>query len=230
MSKEDVLIEHIASWLSKYMIDSGKKTFIVKYNKTRADALLLKVCSEATSIKKGLSTICLYQDASPKTYLGRSYKIDAPHIPNISDIDYMIAQKWADDRDGVLLSPINKTFGKYNRTYTKTSYSISDILPLYDLYYSEILQICNYLWPDLKFDDSGVDDYKMLEFCIKAEYTFGIITSDASPHKHNMWHTFTSTQKRFIGEAQQREKKTRHKEVRKPYPKIPDKIGLYNGR
>lgn len=223
MSKEDVLIEYISNWLANYLIDSGRKVFVVKYNETRSDALLLKICSEATTLKKGLSTICLYQDTKPQMYLGRAYKLDIPHIPNINDIDYIIAQKWADDRDGIVLSSIDKTFGKYYRSYSKTSYSLSDIFPLYDLYYSDIVQITDYLWPDMKFQDIEVDDYKMLEFCIKAENTFGIITSENSPHKHGMWHTFTSTQKRFIGESQQREKKTRHKEVKKPYPKIPNR-------
>jgi len=230
MSKEILLIEHVASWLAKYMEESGRKVFIVNYNGARSDALVLKVCSEATSIKKGLSTICLYQDFFPKEFMGRSYKIDIPVIPNITGTEYMIANKWADDKDGVVIGSVDKTFGKYKRTYTKIEYSLCDIFPLYDLYYSEIIHLTDFIWPDAKWRDAEVDDYKMLEFCVRAENSFGIITSTNPPHKHEMWHTFTGTQKKFVAECQQREKKTRHKELRKPYPKIPDNIGLYNGR
>lgn len=222
------LIQPLANWLADYATEAGKKLFIVVYDGTRASGLVLKICSEATAIKKGLSTICLYdhKESAPSFFLGRSYEVVNSIPSTVPNFDYITANKWADDRDGIVVSSIEKTFGKYNRSYSKFTYSMCDVFPLYDLYYSDIVLITDALWPEYKWKDNGVDDQKMLEFCGRAENSFGIITSADPPHKHKMWPTFTSTQKKFIAETHQREKKTRHKDVKKPYPNI----GLYNGK
>lgn len=210
----NITVNHLANWLAQYLEGAGKKTFVVVNNGTRSDALVLKICSEATLIKKGTGTICIYKEEVPKFFLGKTHKITcAPYE------EYMVAQNCANDMNGVVVGSIDKTLGKYNRTYPKIVYSLGDIFPLYDLQYSEIVKITDSLWPDYKYTDKIID-YNAIEFCLRAQDLFGIITSIEPPHKHKIWHTFTTNQKKFIAEAHQREKQTKHKEMQKPYPKI----------
>jgi hypothetical protein len=224
---EKLLVEYLAKWLADYAYRAGRATFVVANRGTREDWVVDQLCHEATKVIGGLKTNIRMVIDSERT--------DAEIL--------MSCHEYADDHNGIVVGSIERTFGLYWRGYQKMGDALADIFPLYDISYSEIIQLYDSMDLD-EFDGiypipgaagygmypiPGADSHKshkMVEFCNNAEALYGIITREDPPHTHKRWPYFTQEQKKWIALTHQREKKTRHKVLTKPYPVVSDKPQL----
>lgn len=193
---DSLLINYLSGWLSGYAFESGKTKFVIVDTGSRSDVLTHHICSEATKHHGGFGVLS---------------------IPSFGE--------YIEDNESLLVGSIDNTFGLYYRSFGKRREALADIFPLFDLLYSEIVQVTDSLSLSDHFPQDP-PDYEMIEFCNRAESLYSIITYSKPPHMHNRWPYFTSTQKKWIAIAHQREKKTRHKAITKPYPVISDKDNL----
>jgi len=221
---QDLLIEHLSKWLAEYAKAAGRSVFVVGFDGTRSDALLLHICSQATENYGGLATHALSFPTSTikirQVFNGMvTYSIDSS--PGYC---YLQCHEIAHDR-GIVVGPVDRTFGLYYRSYGKRAAGSADIFPLFDLEYSEIVEITDSLWPGL-WPAESTDIISDIEFCNEAEAMFGIITCEEPPHRHARWPYFIHTQKAVIAKIHQREKQTRHKKLDRPYPILSDKPQL----
>lgn len=189
---EDLLIKYISNWLADYVKQYDCNSFVLVKNEK--NNLLEYICREATKIYGGLKII--------------------------KDCDnYISANNIATENKGIIIGSIDRTNGLYYRGYNKMGELLADIFPLFDIEYSEIVQVSKKLCLEYPtFTDSA-----LLEFCNEAESLYNIITMDNPPHTHERWPYFTHDQKQWIGIVHQREKKTRHKKLTRPFPIISDK-------
>lgn len=194
---EELIVQYLAQWISDYAKENGRQTFVIVDNATRQSDLVKLICSECTKNTGGF-----------KSMLCHTNHIDAHKI--------------SEETFGIVIGLIDKTFGLYYRGYSKLDEGLGDIFPLFDLEYSEIIQITDKLIPNNKYNDSN--NYQMIEFCNKANTLYGIITDDNVPNKNNRWPYFITEQKKWLGIVHQREKSTRHKAINRPYPKIPEML------
>ena len=225
ITNQTLLIEHLAKWLAEYAKAAGRSVFVVGFDGTRSDALLLHICSNATENYGGFSTHALSFPTSSleikKVFNGMvTYSIG----PNSPSYYYLQCHEIAQE-NGIIVGPVDRTFGLYYRSYGKRAEGSADIFPLFDLEYSEIVEITDSLWPGL-WPAISLDTVHDIEFCNEAEAMFGIITREASPHLHPRWPYFIHTQKTILAKTHQREKLTRHKMLNKPYPVLADKPQL----
>jgi hypothetical protein len=227
ITNQDLLIEHLAKWLAEYAKAAGRSVFVVGFDGARSDALLLHICSKATENYGGLATHALSFPTSTieikNVFNGNvTYSIDSIKNPGYY---YLQCHEIAHDH-GIVVGPVDRTFGLYYRSYGKRAAGSADVFPLFDLEYSEIVEITDSLWPGL-WPVESTDIVADIEFCNEAGAMFGIITCEESPHRHPRWPYFIHTQKAMIAKVHQREKLTRHKKMNKPYPSLSDKPQLY---
>jgi len=176
--------------------------WVVDYTKQAGKNLLVSVGSNP--VMEHLSIQCTTKMSGLRIQCGCS--------------DYIEANKYADE-SGLVLGDVSKTTGLYYRSYSKLGAGLADLFPFLDLEESEILQISKFLNPNLQ--DTLPEEFMMLEFCNSIESMYNIITSPNPPHTNYRWPYFTAIQKKWMGDVHQREKKTRHKAITKPYPTIP---------
>jgi hypothetical protein len=196
---ELVLIEYISKWLASYAKQSGRSLFVLNNSEARANQVVAELCHKATRIHGGL-----------RSYICYGGFVECYH--------------YADANNGVIVGSIDRTLGRYYRGYSKLGEGLADVQPLFDLEYSEIIQIYKFLKD--KYEGTDPEGHEMIEFCNNAERTYGIITDEKSPHLHSRWPYFTEEQKKWIGIIHQREKKTRHKALNRPFPNISDNPNL----
>lgn len=210
------LTRYLAQWLAQYAKTAGRPLFVVPYEGSRCDALVIHLCSLATEMVGGLSMDVLANvKVHPNIYSGTVTSGDFPTCEL-----YLDCYRYAQENSGLVIGNINKTTGLYTRQYQKLGEANADIFPLFDVNYSEIVNITNDLYQDINwYNELSKESIYMLEFCNQAESLYGIITSEEPPHKHPRWPYFIAEQKVGIAEVHQREKKTRHKALTKPYPK-----------
>jgi hypothetical protein len=225
ITNQDLLVEYLAQWLAEYLKAAERKVLVVGFNGTRSDALLLHICSKATEQYGGLVTHALNFPTSPvdinTIFNGKiTYSIDRHN-----DLGYYYLQCHnIANENGIVIGPVDRTFGLYYRSYGKIAEGSADIFPLFDLDYSDIVTITNSLWPNLW--EPHLDTVWGIEFCNEVEVMYGIITCAEPPNRHPHWPYFIQAQKAMIAKVHQREKLTRHKKLTKPYPIIADKPQL----
>jgi hypothetical protein len=203
------LIEYLSKWIGDYAKDHGKELFILVNSDNRRDIFTNYICSQATKLHGGLKLNTI-----------------TTNNPEEITLRYNEAYTLASKNNGIIVGSIDRTFGLYFRNYPKIEYSLMDICPLFDLEYTDIIQATNQIWPN-RTDWNGeesTDVYMMLEFCNYMEKICKIITDENPPHKHSRWPFLLRQQKDWIAKTHQREKWTRHKEMTKPFPKIPNYI------
>jgi hypothetical protein len=232
-----LVIDYLSKWLAKYIKNAGRDTFVVGYRGARSDAFTLHLCSKACELGGGLSTMALCFDIDSSKlkpiYKGLISLVQpSPDYVNGDEFNYLQCNLWAADNggknNGIVVGTIDKTFGTYFRSYGKCEEATADIFPLFDLNYSDIIKITNELWPDIKWPDWEGNEYAelaiLVEFCNEAEDLYGIITNEDPPNKHPRWPFFVNDQKKILAQVHQREKKTRHKILNKPYPQLPSNL------
>ena len=211
------LTKYLAQWLAQYAKTAGKPLFVIPYQGLRTEALVIHLCSLATEMVGGLSMDVLGNvRLDPKIYAGT---VTSGGFPTCEL--YLDCYRHAQEHSGIVVGNIDKTTGLYTRVYEKLGEANADIFPLFDVNYSEIVNITDSLWPNTNWENElSKESIYILEFCTQSENLYGIITSEEPPHKHPRWPYFIAEQKAGIAEIHQREKKTRHKALAKPYPKV----------
>lgn len=192
---ENLLIQFLSKWLADYAKQNGRTTFVIVDNSSRQSCLAKLICSEATKIIGGLKV-------------------------RVCNTNHLEAHKIAEEINGIVIGLVDRTYGLYHRSFSKLDEGLGDIFPLFDLEYSEIVQITEKVLLDQNFTDPV--EYRLIEFCNKANALYSIITEDQPPHKNKRWPYFLTEQKKWLAIVHQREKSTRHKAITKPYPKIPE--------
>lgn len=234
---QDLLIEHLAKWLVEYAKAAGRNVFVVGNRGCRADALLLNICSKATEMYGGGFTTHVLCRAN-KVEAHRIFKGKITRCTDtcfLSNENFYVYCHDKAEKEGLVIGPVDRTFGLYYRSYGKRSDGGADIFPLFDLEYSEILKATESLYPNIKefeWEDSRYLTYSEqspiadIEYANEAEALYGIITSEEAPNKHSRWPYFIGNQKAIIALVWQREKLTRHKMINRPYPKLSDRPHL----
>ncbi len=197
ITNENLLVQYLAKWLFDYINKCGRQTFVVVDSGTRQSDLVKLICSEATEIRGGLRV-------------------------QVCDTNHFEALKISDGMFGIVVGLIDRTTGLYYRGYSKLDEGLGDVFPLFNLEYSEIIQVTDKLLPNREYNDPT--DHRMIEFCNKANALYGIITDEQTPNKNARWPYFLTEQKKWLGLVHQREKATRHKVITKPYPEIPEML------
>lgn len=200
---DQLMIQYLANWLAMYAKNNGKSVFVVnKRSHNRSDDLVLHLCNEGTKVFGGLKT---------EIYEGRN-----------DSASFIECLQIANKSNGIVVGSVSRTFGLYHRSFDKLTDGLADVYPLFDLEYSEIVELTK----DNIEEYHDFEDYKMVEFCNSAELIYGIITDIVAPSRHARWPYFTQEQKKWIGIVHQREKKTRHKKITKPFTSVSDKPNL----
>lgn len=228
----ELIIQHLAQWLADYAKSVDKYKFVVGFRGTRSDALLLKICEEARKLNGAISTAvhsCSIGVRVNQVYYGQSTLMhgDGP------EAFYLVCHLKAEELNGLILGPIDRTFGLYYRGYGKRAEGTCDIFPLFDLEYPEIVTITDKIWTGINWEDYkflDLEDVDGISFCNEVESLCGIITADTVPSKHPRWPYFVAYQKSIIARVHQREKSTRHKKLERPFPVLSDKPQLICGR
>lgn len=187
---KEITINHLGKWLADYAKDANKSLLVLSHNNTNQYTLLNKICTYATNFCPGLDI---------HVHFGTGDQLCEISGDN-----------------GLIISDIDKSFGLYYRGYSKLEMSISDLFPLFDLNYSEILELIE----EPIVDNSLPEKYELLEWCNLMEERYKIITSNEVPSKYQRWPFFIQEQKNILAKVYQREKKTRHKMITKPYPDL----------
>jgi len=201
ITNDQILIQHLATWLAEYAEQHGLKTFVVVDNRSRQSALVRYICSEATKVIGGLKV-------------------------RVCDTNHIDAHTIAKENFGIVVGIIDRTSGLYYRGYEKLNEGLADVYPILDLEFSEVIQVTDRLFPDAGLDDNmsqaELAIWRYVEFCNNTNTAYGIITDEQPPQKNKRWPYFLTEQKKWIGIVHQREKATRHKAIIKPYPEIPE--------
>lgn len=201
----ELLIEYLAEWLAEYAKRNHKKLFVTASRlENRNDYLIRNVCAKATTLMGGL-------------------RLETRTVMKSLDEEYLECHRIADKNSGIVVGPVDQSHGLFTRKFGKRSDGGADVFPLFNVEYSEIVQVTDELWDSRFVDPTGYEQY---EFCNKTEAKYGIITAESPPHKHARWPYFTADQKRWIADTHQREKKTRHKKLMLPFPYITNKPQL----
>lgn len=212
-------LKTITKWLADYLKDNGKTTFVINFNGSREDGLLTYVCSEAC---KGTGTnVLVYSDYYVENILKQIY-FGTSNVRNLDKNSFIDALENAGMCNGVVVGSVEKTFGKYYRTYHKNCEFLADIFPFYDFSYSDIVELtCDIFGCEIEWLDSWeVERYQIVEWANSMEDKYGILTSKESPSRHDQWKYFTQDQKTMIAFMHARQHKTLHKIINKPYPKL----------
>lgn len=200
ITNDQILVQHLATWLANYATQNGRSTFVVVDNGLRQSALVKYICSEATKIIGGL-----------KLRVCTTNHIDAHQI--------------SQETNGIVVGIVDRTNGLLYRGFKKLDDGLADVFPIFDLEFSEVIQLTDKLFPDDTLNDyprAWADSLRHIEFCNTANAMYGIITDDQPPQKNQRWPYFLTEHKHWIGVVHQREKSTRHKTITKPYPKVPE--------
>jgi hypothetical protein len=222
------VLKHISDWLISYKKSSQAKCFVVYFDSTRHSTLLIHLCflaavpvyivttndskaSENNNNYKFL--ISLFGDKINPIHVFYD-SLDAPKNPSYT-------HSIADLYSGIILGSIDKTFGLYLRKYKKHQEYTSDIFPLYDLFYSDIVKISSELFANVDFNDSADENkVRLIEWSIMNNIRTSIITNAELPEKSKHWYMYNYNQKVIISEMYQRDKLTMHKKIQKPYCSI----------
>jgi len=214
----NLFIKHIAEWLAKYAKDNGRKTFVLHYCGRATEAVLIKVCVEATKEMGGLSMIVGFEPGAEIEKIYSARKVES---------DFINTALMTDEVDlGLLLLPVTRTEAML-RNHHKKFVLLGDVFPFLDVKQSDITGIAEKFWPDVKFNDEKIVGIQSPEGLLDLEDNYGIITSEEMPSKHSRWPYLMQYQKKDIAFAHQREKLTRHKAIiGKPFPSIRDQKHL----
>jgi len=140
---------------------------------------------------------------------------DVALLPVISSI--------ASGFNGLIVGPENKN-DLLIRAYNKYGSSNADILPLSDLYHSEIVELFYFIYHTNRYAKSYIIDkannelpkYDTItneegEWADRENVRTNIITSEDDPIKHRDWQRYTLRQRQVIAKMHQAEKMSRHK-------------------
>jgi len=189
IQNKEKTIKQIKEWICDYAEKNNKSTLIVIVDKWQGTELLDRICNSQTKFKIGVI---------PKTIYAEDYNSSLINL--------------AQNSNGILISPLNKSQYYLVRTQSKYGAINGDIYPLIDLYQSEINDL---LYPncDVAYDDPRICDYSLpeIEWAQEENRKYGLIENDELPQHTSNWFKYTLTQKKIISKLHQREKQTRHK-------------------
>ncbi len=174
ITNQDLVIEYLAKWLGDYAKSAGKNVLVVGFGGTQADALLLHICSKATEQYGKLTTHAIsfpYNNVNIKAiYNGNlTYSIEYDYPPNIPEHYFLQCHQIAEAKAGIIVGAVDRTTGLYYRSYGKRAGGSADIFPLFDLNYSEIIEITSALWPNINNWTKENININDLEFANEAE-------------------------------------------------------------
>lgn len=199
----NLVLNKIINFLSDYIKSSNKKSFIIKYNDFINSALIVYLCVQAR--KKCGATI----------YVTGSFPVHDLSV--ILDSVHYIGHKedsifdLADINNSLIVSSLDKTRGVITKKFHKYN-DAADIYPILDLYYSEVIELIDRIFPENEFNKK-YPDHELIEWVDREDLKTGIVSSNESPTNNKMWFKYTIPQKEMIAKLHQREKLTRHKRI-----------------
>jgi hypothetical protein len=242
MQKNNKLLEkHIVQWIRDQASKRGIDSLIVRLSNTLSSICNLHLCQKTQMHVEvficendSFATEFLYGFCNKDNIHTNSY-LSSDVIDQISEITRAAI---CGEKEKLVVSSINKIEFLYTRPYIKNEYI--DILPLADLFYSEIHAMYLELINDINlynhsFDKQNKSLLNDLDWIADIDYRTGlpnlldnlprrdgIIKSLDDPTKHSDWFKFTIKQKELIAKIHQIEKLTKHKmNINIPICRIP---------
>lgn len=215
------MIKYLGQWVSDYVTKYNRKILVLTPRITNQDLFLVEICKKALE-RLSESKIHIITNDNRIKDIYPNFEIE----PDSRDDLYVSAAYYANKTDGLVISSITKTFGSYYRNYSKIRLGCEDIFPLLDLNQSNIYEVVKTLDSIKEYCYVPEKDIEIIEWCNYIEEKYGVITDEKPPHKHQRWPYFTAEQKKWVAFIHQREKKTRHKIIKGPFPTISDKSFL----
>lgn len=240
--KIDKIKSHISSWINDYITKYNKKGIVIGVSDDIGSLLLLYLSklslaptiavkltnnSEILNLIE-LNNICSLIDPSsgtPSFHLGLFTEMGVLHTIT-------------DSNNYINVGSICKNDYLITRSYHKYLTGATDILPLADLKYSQIVFLLDNiiihnrkLWEDIKnlsdinrsIKNNDISD-SQIEWAMSQNEKYNIISNETDPVRNKAWLSYTKRQRECIALLHQIEKKTRHKQLYLPICKIPSNI------
>jgi hypothetical protein len=214
MSSEKVSLDisSISNWICNYATSYGKDTLLVPFDGSTNSAVVTWCCLQSTILKTGTLKVLSVVPNNEQELFKKIFNHSYAELPG-SQL-YYHSLELAKNSNGICVGCVDKTYGSLYRSYKKYNEYLADIQPLYDFLYSEIVEMSE----SLGFTKNIAPlDYRIYEWALQQESYYKIITSLDAPNKSYKWYTYTEEQRSFIAKMHQREKKTKHKEIKVPY-------------
>jgi len=222
-----IILARTAKWIVDYTEQNCRNTLIIPFNGIINDIVITKIALEAKNLCGLLNIYCLigkeYESLYIKLFGNSNIKYELYDNLNLANF-YLKAHDLASNTRGIVLGNIDKTTGYHCRIYSKLAEYTSDIFPIYDIKYSQILSIVKEYFSNLDNVKHLIsqEECETIEWCLDADNFYGIITNNEVPEKNSRWPFLIQKQKTAVSRINRIEKFTRHKQINKPYFKIND--------
>lgn len=209
-------VDTIVEWLKKYISTTNKDSWIISIPPSLTYSPYSKYVLYKTLIlltsKTSYLTYCLDKIGHEKEDTSL-YNNKLKLVKQGSDIVGL-----AETYNGLIINPISRNEQNLIRTYHKY-HDACDLKPFADLYFSEILQLYDFL-QDFKSTNNNANTTNIpgsrftwdnIEWIDRDDQRSGIITKTEDPTKHSSYFTYTLPQKNIICGVHERYKSTQHK-------------------
>lgn len=224
MYNKDHVIKKTIDFLAQKLKNSSQSNFFCTYNASIVDWLTIRLCEEARKISAAEIYFCNTSNVLPEFEFCKQVSFSEDSFRS-SRTDLVASSRseivyFSETSKSIIVSSLTINQAKYCRIYHKHN-NIADLYPIMDLYYSDCLELAKHLgiqnkildeciMRDAKFDFNS----KEHEYCFKEDDKYYILTDQESPNKRKDWFKYSKQQKELIAKLHQREKLTRHKEIR----------------
>lgn len=231
------LTENIALWLKTYALRFGRGAFIINFDGTINSIVVAILCK-----RSGISTICVSQKKTNKLFdisaslglvlvdshidarapakdAGAAGLVRRPqkHVPDtwVADCLHAVSLHYFAKRYyGLVAGLLDRNDHFLIRNYDKLS-ELSDVLPIADLYNSEVVALFEYLTDGKVVADNHKthtdptqDEIERID---RENERNGIIYREDLPSRHEEWFKYPTRLKTIITHIHGLEKTTRHK-------------------
>lgn len=225
---QEKLLKHISNWIREYCLKYGLKSLIFNYDYSPESKLLYHLTKKTNLKVLPIHFPLEFELKEKDQYLPSDVKIidindQASFINKIFDNRLVHKTHWnltsailplfAKEDKGIILGLLNRNFHNLVRNFNKYENGNVDLLPLADLFRSEILELLQYLNDDYKdFFITSLDlTQNEVEWADRENMKTKIIQSNIDPTKHPSWLGYTAHQRIIISKVYQLEKDTQHK-------------------
>jgi hypothetical protein len=219
------VLNHIAGWIKEYATRNNKSSLVVNLNNNVNSAILILACKKTrlktfyTLIGRDDSPLASYFNVKFVRFIGAGLEILEEVSPQTLiktdikiNIEPIVLTKISKHNNGLILSDIDRNDYLIIRNYKKNN--VYDLLPLADLFKSELNEIADKYCGDLmfsKYENRYNITSSELEWLNEINSKNNIIVSQTDPVRNKSWGIYTGRQRKIISQTYQIEKLTRHK-------------------
>ena len=193
------ILDTIVNSISEYIKNTGIESVIV----FKRDYYLDFLCLYIFELVRANTKIDVYYNSNANEKLNFTKEVC------FSENEYDDVLEFAEQNNSLICYSFCINDGIILKSFNKHK-TAADIIPLIELYYSECIDLLNYIFPELKITPIHND---IIEFCHKQELKYQILSNEESPVNNKNWFKYTKDQKEKIAYLHERYKKTKHKNL-----------------